>query len=161
MPERSSTLYPLDVWQVERLRVTAFPSPAAQVQEPTWWSDLVGEPPETHTVRPRQGGMQEEGAFATGRLILRIEPTRIDWLLTAMSEQKSSGEDSPTLGPFPDILRTFQELMGRWLAMETCPSMTRLAFGAVLLQPVANHPNAYNLLEHYLPSVRFLYRTLC
>jgi hypothetical protein len=153
MPERCSTQYPLDMWQVERLRATAFPSPMAQVREPTWWSDLVGEPPETRTVHPRQGGSQEEGAFGTGRLVLRIESTRIDWLLTVAGEQKSSGEDAPTIGLFPNVLRGFQELIERWFNLETCPSVIRLAFGAVLLQPVPSLQDAYQQLGHYLPSM--------
>jgi hypothetical protein len=51
------------------------------------------------------------------------------------------------------VLQTFQELIGRWLALETSPAMTRLAFGAVLLQPVASVQDAYQRLGHYLPAV--------
>jgi hypothetical protein len=113
----------------------------------------VGKLPEMRTVRPRQGGSQEEGAFGTGRLILRLESMRIDWLLTVAGEQKSSGEDAPTIGAFPEVLRGFQELIERWFSLETCPSVIRLAFGAVLLQPVASLQHAYQQLGHYLPSM--------
>jgi hypothetical protein len=104
-------------------------------------------------MRPRQGGSQEEGAFATGKLILSIGPTRIDWLLTGVSEQKSNGEDTLTIGAFPDVLRSFQELIERWFTLETCPSLIRVAFGAVLLQPSASHQDAYQQLGRYLSSM--------
>ena len=153
MPKRCLTQYPLDVWQVERLRVTAFLSPMAQVQEPTWWRDLVGEPPEMRMTRPRQGGSQEAGIVAPGKLILHIEPTRIEWLLTAPDEEKLNEEGALTVGTFPDVLQVFQGLIERWFALETCPAMIRLAFGAVLLQPVTNLQDAYQRLGHYLPAV--------
>jgi hypothetical protein len=104
-------------------------------------------------MRPRQGESQEEGAFATGKLILGIGPTRIDWLLTGASEQKSNGEDTLKMGAFPDVLRSFQELIERWFTLDTCPSLIRLAFGAVLLQPGASPQDAYHRLGDYLPSV--------
>jgi len=152
--EFESVLPSLTAWQVETLRLTAFPGPAVQVAEPTWWIDLVREPPETKISRPRMGGFQEEGPFKGGKLLLRVQPSRIDWLFTTVEDQEREIESFPTIGPFPESLDTFLPLMCRWFEFETCPSVQRLAFGAILLQPVKNKQAGYRQISPYLPSVQ-------
>ncbi len=46
----------------------------------------------------------------------------------------------------------FSEMTKRWLAK--CPSIKRLAFGAVLLHPTADPKSSYEVLDRYLPDVR-------
>ena len=144
----------LTAWQVETLRLTAFPSPAAQVAEPTWWTDLVGEPPDTRISRPRMGGHQEEGPFRGGKLLLRVQPNRIDWSFTTAEDQEREVESFPTIGSFPESLEKFLPLMLRWFELEPCPPAQRLAFGAILLQPVEDRPAGYRQISPYLPSIR-------
>jgi hypothetical protein len=142
---------PLEAWQAEILRLTAFPSPAAQLGEPTWWRDLIGEHPETRISRPRRGGQQEEGRFEGRKLVLRVEPTRIDWLLAPIDDQAREVEGVPTTGPFPESLQIFLQLILRWFELETCPPVQRLAFGAILLLPVENPQAGYRQISTYLP----------
>jgi len=142
---------PPAAWQAQTLRLTAFPSPAVQLGEPTWWKDLVGEPPETKISQPRIGGQQEEGQLDEGRkLILRVEPTRIDWLLTP-DDRAREVKGIPTTGSFPESLQTFLQLMRRWFELATCPPAQRLAFGAILLLPVENQQAGYRQISAYLP----------
>ena len=104
----------LEVWQAGILRLTAFPSPAAQLGELTWWKDLVGEPPETKISQPRTGGQQEEGRFDEGRkLVLRIEPTRIDWLLTPIDDWAREAKGVPTTGFWGHSAAPCREPTGR------------------------------------------------
>lgn len=146
---------PLSVWQVESLRMTVFPSPAAQIEpEPSWWTDLVGEPPETQVMQRKQGIRREEGPFASGRLILTIQPSRIDWLYRAMDDAESDREGPSTVGPLPESLNTFSQLMSRWFESGECPSAQRLAFGAILLQPVDDRQTGYQRLAAYLPDLQ-------
>lgn len=152
--ELESARLSLTAWQVETLRLTAFPSPAAQVTEPTWWTDLVGEPPETRILHPRKGGWQEKGPFKGGKLVLRVQPNRIDWLFTPVNDQEQEVESFPTIGSFPESLDVFLPLMVRWFDLETCPPVQRLAFGAVLLQPVEDRQAGYRQISPYLPSVQ-------
>lgn len=150
-----STSSSLIVWQTESLRLTAFPSPAAQIARPSWWIDIVKERPENITERPKEGIYQEEGYFANGKLVLRLQPTRIDWLFTQIDDDtKREGPNIPTIGQFPEVLDAFLALMFRWFELEACPPLQRLAFGAVLLQPVEDRQSGYRLIAKYLPSVK-------
>jgi hypothetical protein len=147
------SIHPLTAWQVQVLRLTAFPSPSARVVEPTWWTDLVGEPPETRISRPRIGGHQEEGPFRGGRLLLTVQPNRIDWRFTAVDEEEREVETIPIIGSLPESVGIFLPLMRRWFELETCLPAQRLAFGAILLQPVEDRSAGYRQISLYLPCV--------
>ena len=144
---------PLEVWQVETLRLTGFPSPAAPMTASTWWKDLAGEEPERRISQPRRGGQQEEGGLDNGKFVLVTRPARVDWLLTIADAHQMEERSIPTIGSLPQVLTTFRQLMLRWFALETCPALIRLAFGAVLFQPVDDRPTGYRRLAAYLPSV--------
>lgn len=147
----------LSAWQVELLRLTAFISPAVEIGEPDWWKVVVGEEPETKVSKAKIGEHQQVGPFQGGRLILRIQPARVDWLFTLASEfpQEESGTGTGTeadegiIGSFPACLDSFAPAMKRWLT--TCPPIQRLAFGAVLTQPVDDRKSGYRLIGAYLP----------
>ncbi len=140
-------------WQAESWRLTAFLSASSQISEPSWWTDLVGEPPETRVSNPRQGLLQEQGGYCGGTLILAIQPGRVDWQFTAVPIQ---GEESvnadPLLGPALEALENFRPLALRWL--ELSPPITRLAVGAILLQTVVDREEAYRLITRYVPGLR-------
>lgn len=142
---------PLDAWQAQTLRVTAFPSPDVQIDETTWWVDLVGDTPETRVSLPKKGQAQEEGSFQEGRLALRIRPNRIDWLFTP-PEQEFEG--FAVIGSFIESLGSFSRVILQWFSLETCPSVRRLAFGAILLLPVEDRLAGHRQISAYLPSVR-------
>jgi hypothetical protein len=153
MPEQRLVEHPLDIWQVNTLRMTAFPSPAARVTGPTWWMDLMDEQPEKRISQPRRGEQREEGPLAKGKLALGVGLIRIDWVYTVADDPKFEVGGIPTIGTFPEALETFQSLMHRWFALETCPPIQRLAFGAILWQPVENRQTGYRQLAPYLPAV--------
>ncbi len=133
----------IEQWQTEQLRLTAFPTPT-QIGGSGWWEGVVGEPPENRTLKPKVGVQQDEGPFEHGRLMLAIQPDRVDWLFTTSDEHES-------VIPFPIALASFNEGMFRWF--ENCPSMQRLAFGAILTQPITDRIAGYRQLSAYLPSV--------
>ena len=109
----------LEVWQVETLRTTGFPSPAAPIAASTWWQDLVGEEPEKRVSQPRRGGHQDEGVLDNRKLVLVIQPARIDWLFTVADTHQMEERSIPTIGSFPQVLATFSQLMLQWFALET------------------------------------------
>lgn len=151
MLSEPTALPPISAWQVERLRLTAFPPPMTKISQPPWWADLVGYPPETVVSRPKVGLHREEGVFEGRKLFLQIQPERIDWILTPVVPEEMP-ETPPSAGPFPDALKSFVNLMERWL--EVCLPITRLAFGAVLFQPVADQRAGYVQIAKYLPSLK-------
>jgi hypothetical protein len=131
-------------WMAETLRLTAFiasPIPADQ----RWWQDLVGSSPENTITRQKEQIQQQEGPFENGRLALTTLINRIDWIFTISL-------DKETLGPFSKSIDTFTKLMDRWLP--SCPPMSRLAFGAILLKPVQNRSTGYKWLIPFLPNLK-------
>ena len=144
---------PISAWQVERLRLTAFPISAAPVTSLNWWAELMGQPPEAKVVHPRVGGQREQGQFLGGILANEVQPDRIDWLLAVNPEQEPKETGFPTIGPLTELLEPFVQLMCRWLEFDICPSLQRLAFGAILFIPVENRVKGYLQLQPYLPDV--------
>lgn len=137
----------LSTWQAESLRVTCFPSSATELNATTWWQDIVGEQPENTNVRARDGFRQDEGYFNGRKIILGVQPIRIDWLMISGGE-----EGELTIGSFQDSLDSFLELMSRWFKIS--PPLRRLAFGAILALPVDNRKSGYELIDNYLPNVK-------
>jgi hypothetical protein len=86
--------------------------------------------------------------------MLGVEPTRIDWLYTPLVDEKQESEGFLTIGPLHDAIGVFAPLMNRWFELETCPAVQRLAFGAVMLQPVQDQQTGYQRIMEYLPSVQ-------
>lgn len=151
MVERHDVRLPLSAWQAETLRLTAFPAPSANISTPTWWTELLGGPAETKVLRPSKGGELEEGPFEGGRLRLMTQLSRIDWALFPIPAKAEGAEGFLTVGAFLKILDPFLRLMLRWFELQTCPSVQRLAFGAVLILPVENTVAGHRLLSAYLP----------
>lgn len=125
----------LTAWKAETLRMTAILSPAAQLPNESLWEGLLGQPPENIISQPRTGIQQEEGPFEGGKLIVTVQPVRVDWILTVDNNRPTTISEFPSLGQFIDLLNPFVDLMTRWL--EKSPPLQRLAFGANLLLPMA------------------------
>jgi len=145
----------INAWQVEHLRLSSFPVPASQDSESDWWNDVTGREPETKVSEPRKGRWQHKGVLEDNKALkLTVEPGRIDWLLSMSEDQNDIPPDFPTIGPFPDLLDTFSRLMRRWFELQTCPSVVRMAFGAVLLLPAESKVAGYQQIAEYLPFVQ-------
>jgi hypothetical protein len=141
-------------WQSGLLRATFFLAPGTPTAEPTWWQDVFGEPPETRTTQPRIGGLKEQGVVQGGLVALAIEPGRIDWTWTGRSGSTDIMSALPSLGSYADVIQHFSSWMQRWLELDTRPAVQRMAFGSLLLHPVASRQAGYRQLADYLPSVR-------
>lgn len=140
-------------WQAESLRLTAFVTPSAQVKGEDWWTRIAGTQPETRTAKPALGQMVDAGIFEGNSLTLSIQPGRIDWFLSPdQSKVEDSAVEIRSIGSFREVVGTFLSAMLKWL--ELCPPIIRLAYGAILLEPVENKEVGYRRLSEYLPSVR-------
>jgi hypothetical protein len=140
-------------WNVELLRFTGFLTPNVQIGEPSWWEDIIGEKSETKLYQSKKGQFQEKGLLDDGEFILRIEPFRIDWIFRVIKDQDENIKSS--LGIFKDVVNSFLLLMEKWFLMDKLPTLQRIAFGAVIFQPVENRKSGYERLSKYLSeSVR-------
>ncbi len=145
-------------WQVDLVRVTAF---YGQVSEDarkgwsSWWTTLVGVPSEKTELRRRDAVLHEIGPFKGGDLILGIQPGRIDWYLRATDKMAERAEGSAELAFItPDAAKGFYDLILRWMKLDSCPGINRLAIGAILLQPVESRQAGYRKLGMYLHSIK-------
>jgi hypothetical protein len=143
-------LPPIDVWQVETMRVTVFPTEVVPTDRSSWWDDFVGFPPETVTTRPKAGQLQARGDFEGRQLTLAIQPGRIEWAVGPLAKALDEESYVASLGPFPEVLQSLSKVVVPWLPQ--IPSLQRFAFGATLLQPVDSVRAGYKLLQKYLVS---------
>lgn len=141
---------PVNDWLVETLRLTAFPQDSAPVDSRAWWSEVFGEEPDATSEERRRGRSVTKATYAEGEFVLQILPGRIDWLLTTAD---ALGGDMPTVGVYLELLEDFRTFTDRWFALEECPVLNRMAFGAIVHLPVADREAGYRQLQPYLQSV--------
>lgn len=148
----SNPLPGLEAWKAEVLRLTAFHQLGPQTTDHNWWEAVTRGTPETKNLKPREGGYEVAGAIGSGILTLKADFSRFDWLFTANPSLDKPLGEFPTAGPLPEALGRFVECAQSWLSL--APALTRIAFGAVLLQPVRDREAGYIALGDYLPSVK-------
>jgi hypothetical protein len=153
LEDRLRELGDASAWRVESLRVTAFPSPTTRLDDTQWWPTVFGQPAETRVSRPRLAGYQEAGPFERGKAILTVAPARIDWHFAPV-EPVADADPVALLnvGSLSEAIPPFFGIMSRWLPL--APDLQRLAFGATILLPSADAPDAYKHLQRLIPSVR-------
>jgi hypothetical protein len=137
-------------WKVFSLRLTTFPSPSAEISPPVdWWTRLMGDKPDSSTLRPKELAQIDMGTFIEGEFSLHVQPTRIDWRLSIKNDSEELKE-FPHLGEFDIVLNRFSQRMLTWFEYKDCPASQRIAFGAELVCPVENRNEGYRLLLPYL-----------
>ena len=157
---------PFADWQGQVVRLTVFPSPDATTRSAEWWQAVTDDQPDETTMNPKKGSGQIQGAFGEGKLILKLEPDRIDWLLAPEDREvvEQTPGEFPTLGPATETVNTFSAIAEKWLAQDDLPAIARIAFGAVLLHPEEDRRAGYLRLPDYVPvqvnpeSSDFLYQ---
>lgn len=140
------------LWQTESLRVTAFPVLPMDNEGTGWWQVVAGEEPESRTVQPRMGLVQETGRIGDGRFSLTLSclRDRVDWLFATGPLEREHG-GLPTCDAFSEAVDVFRNALGGWL--QVAPPLKRIAFGMVLLAEVSDIRSGYQSLSSYLPSV--------
>lgn len=159
--------FPLTDWRAEHARLTVFPMPDATTRSPEWWQTVTDGQPDETTMNPKKGSASIQGAFDPGKLILRLEPDRIDWLLAPSErdmDELAAAREFSTLGPAIEMVDAFSAIAEKWLARDDLPAIARIAFGAVLIHPEAERQTGYLRLPDYVPvqvnpeSSDFLYQ---
>lgn len=159
--------FPSTEWRAQGFRLTAFPLPGSMPATLEWWRQAAGLEPDEQTTNPKKGSSITSGAFGPGKLILQVEPERVDWRLVPSDLDPANLPatfEVPVLGPLADVLQGFTELCDRWLMQAELPELGRLAFGAELVHPETGRAAGYEWLPHYLPvenkpdSSDFIYR---
>ena len=141
-------------WATEQLRLTVFPVPgAADIPPEPWWHAIAGVPPDESTANLRMGLKTLAGAFHSGKLILKLEPQRIDWLFITRDLDPAEAPlgDFRVIGPIEETLELFSTVAERWLVRDDTPDLIRVAFGAIVNHPEEDRRSAYVRVPDYLP----------
>ena len=138
-------------WDAVTLRMTAFPAPGSTITVSGWWETILGEAPEEQTTKPRAGEFSERGNLENGVFELKINPSSVTWVHRFDEIQQESERES--LGEFIGTCEKFCKRMNRWFELEEVPNLIRLAFGAVLVQPIENQQMGLERLAKYIPAV--------
>jgi len=146
--------YPFADWIAEQLRLTVFTLPGtANPAVEQWWNEIVGSPAEESTANLKIGLRTLASKFQSAKLILKLEPSRVDWLFVPQDPDPAAGPlgELPSVGPIAENLESFSDLTERWLSREDVPDVVRIAFGAVVRHPESDRRSAYVRLPDYLP----------
>lgn len=139
-------------WKAESLRFTGFTPAAWGESVDELWAAVVGAPPEQINQRPKEGMVNAEGSFEGARLVLAREPKRTDWVWIVEASVAAPVKEFPGIGEFETVSKTFQTLVKTWLKRDV--PLNRIAWGGVLVLPVANREDGYRTLSTFLPSLK-------
>jgi hypothetical protein len=142
---------PLDAWQAEFLRATAFSNdviPPSYVDE--LWKKVVNTDAESVTRKPALGTFSASGTINNATLTLSISPGRIDWVATPSNVEAALVEGMGKYVPQDEL---FGDRLSAWFQFPGL-AINRLAFGALLRLPVATRVAAYKALGEFLPRIK-------
>ena len=146
-----------NAWRTETIRLTAFPATGTRVanvapEVEAWWLTLFGVPHERSTQDLKNGVIQLQGMVDDAFMFLTENPVSLNLRrLAGNPEEPPPGPDS--LLPFADVAPAFDVLAQRWLKLDNCPHLLRLAFGTTLLKPIADRKTGYAILDEHLSKV--------
>lgn len=144
-----------DKWLVHSLRLTVFlRQKPVDITQLTWWDMIAGEESES-SIEFRKGRtqMREHGPYKGGELTLGVVPGRIDWLFGISLLQQQPYDGILSLGAFNDATELFDHVAKSWFTIDDPPEIDRIAFGAVLIQPVETPDKGYQCLSRYVPGL--------
>jgi hypothetical protein len=136
-------------WATENLRVSLFSNAPVQMNDADW-SALTGQA-EAEARQAIPAGRVFSGRFEGAQLSMAAAATRADVILSSVLEPVAE-PGLPSIGPWGVMCEKFVDFTSAWIADRKLPVL-RIAFGAVLLFPVANRREAYGHLKDLLASV--------
>jgi len=142
-----------DNWVAETIRFTFFPMPEAEINSPEdWWEAFVGSPPEQISNKPKEGSTNVSGTLQDEelKLILNIQPERIDWQLIPNVESPDEMPDN--IGNLVDRMPLILEPITNWLNNIDI-EINRIAYGVILLKKAENRASSYETLNSLLHEV--------
>jgi hypothetical protein len=138
-------------WGVQVARLTLFLSELHAVSDKDWAIITGQEEAETRQAVP--GGKRLSGSVPNGVMHMSATGSRFDVILTAADVDEGEEVQLPSVGPYDETFKSFFESTRKWIE-EVKPSVTRVAFGAVLTWKAANREEAYGHLRDLLKSLK-------
>lgn len=136
-------------WNIHHLRLTAFLMSPVDVSNISWWEDTIDT--ESTGVKITSKPLpirEEEGLVGDLILLLKVELTRVDWILS--SSNKQGMDEFPKLGDTDQAFDAFLGVSNKWFENKQLPKIKRLAFGSRFQREVEARSNGYDELDNYL-----------
>lgn len=124
-------------WLVQQLRLTLFPDRLQAVDPGQWWLEVIGEEPDVLSARPKQNHVLMQSSYELGMLIFELLPDRFNWIYK-IPPPTDLDDATLSLSYLDHALLAFMQITDKWFAIDTCPSVNRIAFGASLDIPVTD-----------------------
>lgn len=137
-------------WLVESCRFTGFVPAGTMVETAGWFAEAAQAPVQSKVSQPGISQDVEQGPFESGKLTLAMNPARFDWTYTA-ADLPGLLTEIRNVGPLESAIEIFRAAISRWESR--CPSLTRLAFGLVLVRPATTQAAGFRDLSRYLPFI--------
>jgi hypothetical protein len=138
-------------WHVEQLRCTNFLVPLFDITAEAAFRSFAESEPLQVSENRQQALQTATGVFHSFKLDVAKAPGRIDIILHSNQESAVSMPGVSLLGLWHDIKTLFDSGVKAWLCSN--PKVQRLAFGAIVLNEVADPPAGYKILNQLLPKV--------
>ena len=138
-------------WEAESLRITVFTA-GHPTEAPVTLEQISGSPADEVVEQPKAGIRSESAEFDGGKLFLTRQPGRIDLVLGVTPSSGSQASAFANVGAYENAREEFHKL-GATLLRASGP-VSRLAYGPILLRPVADRETGYYKLAEMLPSVK-------
>lgn len=144
-------------WLVEGVRLTAFfEKPITNDTAKLWWNKTVGDDFQDMIARPREQLFALTGEYNDGRLDLRVQGNRVDWLHHKGMPILPKGEDC-FLGFGEDVIPLFIQTVSKWLSHQQNISennIIRIAASFTIWQPIKSDDINVHMKE-CLPFINF------
>lgn len=143
----------LTSWNLESIRLSVFLAEQPNLAQ-DWWKQITGVEPEQSVHKRQTGEYSDEGTFGDWRLALNINTlaqNRVDWIAYPPAPSLIGFSH---IGQYIEQSKLFFEALQGWLT-DTCPPSKRIAFGAVLINELPDKKTGYQMLQSFLPIIKF------
>ncbi len=142
-----------ETWLAQQVRISIFPKLESFDATLDLWPQVEGLEKEKQTIDSKTGGSVYEGNFNKHKLVLTVNPVKIDLTLTieAPAHVENGITVADSLGNVDDTLKEFSIIVESWLNSKNIPDVIRVAFGAFLVESVSSRKEAYEKITKYVP----------
>lgn len=139
-------------WEIELVRITAFPEDYSKISPVELWDQYIGEEPDKVQIeRDKFDGRHKE---YDDRIVALVKQERkIEWQYLIKQGESSSQPGLPSWGSLQAEIEILIEWSKRWLKCVDIMPVNRLAFGASLIIPNVDVTSAYSQLKEFLPNM--------
>jgi hypothetical protein len=139
-------------WLAERVRCTVFFPANSPLPDPgTLWKEWADDEPSEVITKPKEGLHVASGEFLGATFHVQAQADRVDFnLLAPKRETPLEPGEFPVAGEF-GLIGEFAAIAKKWFS--TAPTLTRVAFGAILMEPAESKEAGYLRMDELLPDV--------